>query len=115
MFFHALTFAGSRGSCLNMWPKGVQTSPEGPGKFLYNETNMCDRYSCILYLILTEFALKTLKTQLNNHILTMDFSKQNGSAVKYRMPLRRHNVIDVRNILANTSIGEMISLVRGSF
>ena len=37
----------------------AQTSTEGPGKCLYNETNMCDRYSCIFNLIPTKFALKT--------------------------------------------------------
>ena len=29
----------------------VQKSSEGPGKCLCNETNMCDRYSCIFSLI----------------------------------------------------------------
>ena len=28
----------------------AQTSPEGPGKCKCNETNMCDRYSCIFTL-----------------------------------------------------------------
>ena len=31
----------------------VETSSEGPGKCKCNETNMCDRYSCIFYLIPT--------------------------------------------------------------
>ena len=40
----------------------VQTSSEGPGKCLCNETNMCDRYSCIPYSnpFRTENAAKTL-------------------------------------------------------
>ena len=36
MFFHALTFAGSCGSCSKMRPQGTGT-------------NMGDHYSCILY------------------------------------------------------------------
>ena len=31
----------------------VQTSSEGPAKCKCNETNMCDHYSCIFYLIST--------------------------------------------------------------
>ena len=62
MFFHALTFAGSRGSCLNTEAdrSSIQTSPEGPGKCKCNETNMCDRYSGIFYLILIKLALKMM-------------------------------------------------------
>ena len=37
---------------------------------------MCDRYSCILYLIPTQFALITL------NFLTLDFSKQNDVGCK---------------------------------
>ena len=44
---------------------------------------MCDRYSCIFYLIPTKFLLKTLLKHLNIHFLTPDFSKQNG--VHYKL------------------------------
>ena len=56
----------------------VQTSSEGPIKCYCNTTTMCDRFSCILYLIPTLFALKTLLQHLIVHFLTLDFSKQNG-------------------------------------
>ena len=51
MFFHALTFAGSRGSCLNTWPIFLHGLP----------------YS-------TENAVETLKYSFSY----TDFSKQNG-------------------------------------
>ena len=60
----------------------VQTSPEGPGKCECNETNMCDCYSCIFYLIPTQFALKTQLKHKIVHFLTLDFSKQNGVGCK---------------------------------
>ena len=56
----------------------AQTSPKGPSKCKCNETNMCDPYSCIFYLIPTQFALKTLLKHWNIHFLTQNFSKQNG-------------------------------------
>ena len=81
MFFHALTFAGSRGCCLNTRPIG-------------NETNMCDRYSCIFHLIPVQFAVKTLLKHLIVHFLTLDFSKQNGVGCVLSnviTPSQRHN------------------------
>ena len=55
MVFHALTFAGSRGSCLNTRKlfedeaarPSAQISSDGPGKCYCNEIIMDDRYSCI--------------------------------------------------------------------
>ena len=77
MFFHALTFAGSLGCCLNTRPS-VQISSEGPDKCYCNETYMCNLYSCMVYLIPTQFALKTQLKHSIVHFLTLDFSKQNG-------------------------------------
>ena len=50
-FFHALTFARSRGSCSNIRPLRPcdQTFSEGPGKCWCTETNLYDSYSCILF------------------------------------------------------------------
>ena len=49
MFFHALTFAGSRGSCLNRRPQGrvFKRLPREPAN-VNTMKQMCDRYSCIL-------------------------------------------------------------------
>ena len=63
MFFHALTFSGSQGSCLNMSNRpSVQTTPEGPGKCKCNENkhNLCDRYSSFFVHFPTKFGLKKL-------------------------------------------------------
>ena len=83
MFFHALTFALSKGRCLNtrLWPS-VKKSADLPAKSECNETNMCDRYSCIFYLIPIKFVLKTLLKHLNIPFLTLDFSKKSGISVK---------------------------------
>ena len=52
MFFHAIKFAGSRGSCLNTWP------PDRVFKHLSGDLasvnaieKSCDRYSFIFCLI----------------------------------------------------------------
>ena len=52
MFFHALTFAGSRGCCLNTRPVGLvfKHLPRDPAS-VNAMKNMCDRYFCILDLI----------------------------------------------------------------
>ena len=38
----------------------VQHHPRDPANFNAMKKNMCDRYSCIFYLIPAQFALKTL-------------------------------------------------------
>ena len=96
MFFHALTFTRSKGSRLNMRP-------------LCNETNICDCYSYIFYLISIKSILKTLIKQQNIHFLTLNFSKQNGVSVKLRMSICCHEIIYIHNGFVNKSIGEMIS------
>ena len=55
MFVHALTFAGSGGSCLitRLLGRVFKHLPK-------DLANMCDRGSCIFYLIPTKFALKML-------------------------------------------------------
>ena len=44
MFFHALTFAGSHGSCLNTRPIGrmLKHLPRDEASVNANETNICD-------------------------------------------------------------------------
>ena len=59
MFFHALTFAGSLGSYLNTRPLGGLFKHGLRDPASVNETNMCDRYSCIFYLNSAYIALKT--------------------------------------------------------
>ena len=51
MIFNALTFAGSRGSCLRTRPLGrvFKLLPRYPANVNALEHIMCDRYSCILY------------------------------------------------------------------
>ena len=73
MFLLELTFAWSWGSCVNMRPKSWGTQ-----QMLMQWTHMCDRYSCIFYLILTKYknTVKTLKYPFSYY--TLDFSKQNG-------------------------------------
>ena len=100
--FYELTFA-------------VQTSPEGHCNSKCNETNICDRYSCVVYLIPTKIILKTSLKHKNIHFLSLDFSKQNGAASNFGTSLPRHNVIDACNVFAKESIGEMISQGRKAF
>ena len=55
---------------------------------------MCDRYSCIFYLIPAQFALKTLLKYSIVHFLTLDLSKQNGVGCVLSnviTPSQRHN------------------------
>ena len=72
MFYHALTFAGSlERALLNTKPVGqvFKHLPRDPARV--NEMkNMCDRYSCIMYLILTKITLKMPLIIF----LTLDFS-----------------------------------------
>ena len=60
MLFHALTFAASRGSCLNTRPLGrvFKHRPRDPAS-VNAMKQTCDRYSCIFYLISALTALKT--------------------------------------------------------
>ena len=64
MFFHALTFAGSRGSYLNTRPIGraLKHLPRDPASVnaMKQTCDMCDHYSCVFYRIPTQFSLKTL-------------------------------------------------------
>ena len=111
MFFHAIKFAGSRGRCLNTRPLGRVFKHRSRDQASVNamKQNMCDRFSCIFYLIPTSTALKTSLIHKNIPFLTLDFSKQNGVSSNFRTSLRRHNVINARNVFANKSISEMIS------
>ena len=87
MFFHALTFARSRGPVRKLFEHeahrpSAQTSPEGPGKCLCNEKKHV--LSIFLHILLysnqicTENAVKTLK----NLFSYIGFSKQNGIGCK---------------------------------
>ena len=48
--FYALNKRDSRQLCEHeaTWPS-IQTSPGGSSKCSFNQTNMCDQYSCIVY------------------------------------------------------------------
>ena len=61
MFFHALTFAGSQGRCLSTRQIGrvLKHFPTDPAS-VNAMKQTCDCFSCIVYLILTKFTLKTL-------------------------------------------------------
>ena len=64
MFFHALTFAGSRGSQVfehKADRPSAQTFPEGPGKCLCNEINMCDR-NIFLHILPNSNQIRTENT-----------------------------------------------------
>ena len=73
MFFNALTFARSRQG----GQRGELIISQGS-----QQTNMCDRYSCLIYHISTKFAPKTLLKYHKIPFLTLDFSKQNGLGCK---------------------------------
>ena len=65
MFFHALTFAGSRGCCLNRIDRVIKHLPRDRVSANAIKENLCDRYSCIIILpysnpIRTEKAAETL-------------------------------------------------------
>ena len=77
---------------------------------LMHETRMCDCYSCIFYLILTKFALKTLLKQQNIPFPSLDFSKQNGASHIFSnniiMLSQVHNVIALRKVLATNALAK---------
>ena len=72
--------------------------------------HMCDRYSCIFYLIPTKFTLKMPSKHSNIAFLILYFSKQNGVGC-----MLSNVVITVPNVFSNKNNGEMISLVRNTF
>ena len=73
MFFHALIFAGCGGSCLNTRPIGpvFKHLPRDPTSANAMK-NMCGHYSCIFYLIPTQFALKML-LKYGNNVTKLEF------------------------------------------
>ena len=90
----------------------VKTSPEGPGKCKCNETNMCNRYSSIFYLILTKSPPKTPLNLKITFFLILVFDKQNdASVVKFSNVItssQRHNAC---NVFANKNVNVIISNV----
>ena len=73
MFLQTLTVAGFRERCLNTRPTGrvLKHLPRDPASVnAMKQTYICDRFSCIVYLIPTKFAL-------NIHFLTLNISKRN--------------------------------------
>ena len=69
MFFHALTFAESRGRCLNMRMIG-QVLKHLPRDLQVLVQHICDCYSSVFYLIPTKFALKTLLKHLKKYSIS---------------------------------------------
>ena len=70
---------------------------------------MCDRYSCIFYLILIKSPLKTPLKLYHTIFLTLVFSKQNGVSVKLSKIIttsQRHNA---RKVFANKNVDVMTS------
>ena len=60
--FHALTFVGSRGSCLNMRSSGQTPSRDTASVIAMKQTCMID--TLVFYLIPTKIILKTLVEHL---------------------------------------------------
>ena len=87
MFFHAITFAGSRGSCLSTRLIGRVL------KHLPRDHAM--KQKCVIVILIpTKLALKTQLKHENIHFLTMNFSKQNGVGCKLSNIIsssQRHN------------------------
>ena len=69
----------------------VQHHPRDPASVnAMKQTNMCDRYSCIFYLIPAQFALKTLlKHKLSIFLHWISLNKM-ASAVFFRTSLRQN-------------------------
>ena len=103
MFFQALTFAGSRGSCLNTRPIGRVFKLRPRARQVLMQWN---KHVWSLFLhILPEFSIhraENVALTLNIPFLTLDFSKQNGVSVNVRTSLRRHNVIYTRTTFSRT-------------
>ena len=117
MFFHALTFAGSRGSCLNTRSIGrvFKHRPRDPASVNAMKQPCVIVILAYLYLNSAYRAENVAKT-LNIPFLTLDFSKQNGVSVKLSNVItspQRH--IYACNVFANESIGEMTSHGRNAF
>ena len=85
MVFHALSFAGSRGSQLEREAakSSVKISSEGPGKCYCNEITMDNRCSCITYDSNGNCDENAPKLHINS-ILTLQMRRQtNMAAVVY--------------------------------
>ena len=117
MFFHALTFAGSRGSCLNTRPSGRVFKHHPRDQASVNAM----KQTCVIVILafLPGFSInrtENVASTLNIPFLTLDFSKQNGVSVKLSNVITsRQRHINACNVLANESIGEMISHSRNAF
>ena len=117
MFFRALTYAGSRGSCLNTRPLGrvFKHRPRDPASV------NAMKQTCVIVILacLPDFSInraENVALTLNIPFLTLDFSKQNGVSVKLSnvitLPQRHKHAC---NVFANESIGEMTSHNRNAF
>ena len=119
MFFYALTFAGSRGSRLNMRPSGrvFKHSPRDPASVTCNAM----KQTCVIVILayFTSFSInraENVSQTLDIQCLKLDFLKQNGVSVKLSNAItspQRH--IYACNVFANESIGEMIGHGRNAF
>ena len=117
VFFHALTFPGSRGSCLNTRPSGrvFKHRPRDPAS-----VNAMQQ-TCVIVILafLPDFSInraENVALTLNIPFLTLNFSKQNGVSVKLSNVIttpQRH--IYACNIFATEGIGEIISHGRNAF
>ena len=110
MFFHALTFAGPRGCCLNTRPIGwVFNIIRGTRQVLMQ----WNKHVWSLFLHILPYS-SSIRTENAAKTLTCPFSYTGFLQTKWRRlcTFERHYVITVRNVFANKNIGEMISLVR---
>ena len=93
MLFHALTFAGSRGSCLNTRPLGrvFKHRPRDPASV------NAMKQTCVIVIL----AYTALKTSLKLFLHWISQNKM-ASASNFRTPLGRHNVIYMRATFSRT-------------
>ena len=112
MFFHALTYAGSRGCCLNtsrLLGRALKHFPRHPA----NVNAMEQTYLIVVLHILLDSNINcTEKRRLNIRIsIFLHWISLNkmASVSIFRTPLRCHNIIDARNVLADKSMDKMIS------
>ena len=118
MFFHALTIAGSQGSCLNpkMLGRVFKHLPRDPASVNAMKQTCVIVYSCIILSYFSIIRAENVAYTLNIHFLTLYFLKHNGVSVKLSNVItsaQRH--MYACNVFANESIGEMISYGRSAF
>ena len=96
MFFHALTFAGFRGSCLNMRPLGrvFKHRPRDPASV--NAMKQTCVIVILAYFTCINFSINCVEKvalTLNIPFLTLDFSNKMAAVSNFRTSLLRHNII----------------------